>query len=101
MAKINQCFTIVLLLTSMTACTSTNNAKTYFRQGNINMFHADYEKAVDSYGRAIELDLENTYYYNLKGTALLMLGRCEDALEVYNEAIAIEPENPVLYDGRM
>ena len=53
-----------------------------------------YEEALISLERAIELEPFTAWYWNEKGNALFYLGKYEDALEAKNESIKL---NPTLY----
>jgi tetratricopeptide (TPR) repeat protein len=66
--------------------------------------HQTYDSAVRCYLQAAELEPEGSnkqYLYNDLGNALSRLGenRRADAIEYYRRAIALSPNEPVLYDN--
>jgi len=59
--------------------------------GNAQVGRGEYEEAVKSYQRAIDLDAYNPDLWYNKGLALSGLGRYEDALECYQRATKLDP----------
>jgi hypothetical protein len=55
--------------------------------------------ATEAYGMIVSRQ-ENPQGYLLRATARRELGRLEEALQDYNEAIRLGPDDPELYDGR-
>ncbi len=68
--------------------------------GNAQAKRGEYEKAVASYDRAIELDKYNPDLWYNKGLALIGLGRYEDALSCYQRATKIKPFDADLWLSR-
>ncbi|MFZ2171623.1 MAG: tetratricopeptide repeat protein, partial [Methylococcaceae bacterium] len=63
--------------------------------------HVDYPKIVDAIGKykeAIKEDPTYVYAYYDCGVALHLLGRCDDAINLYQKAIDINKENGFLSD---
>ena len=59
----------------------------------------EYEKAVETYKKIIELNHKNSRtYYNI-GASLINLGRYEEAIEVYKRAIKLNPNDYNSYYG--
>jgi len=68
--------------------TGTTNAQRFVNQGRAHFIAENYEKAIESFGRALEIDPQNE-------TARLSLLECEDYLritELYSEATALVQE---------
>jgi tetratricopeptide (TPR) repeat protein len=58
---------------------------------------------VKSYDRGLELCLEeapDASTWNRKGNALMELGRFEEALKCYNEALILNPKNDVFLSNK-
>jgi protein O-mannosyl-transferase len=60
-----------------------NNMGRYFRELN------QYERAIESYNKAIEIDPESFNTYSNRGKALFDLGRVDEALEDFNRSIEL------------
>jgi tetratricopeptide (TPR) repeat protein len=61
---------------------------------NIAQVHAhlkDYERAIDVFGQAIEIDPNYSEYYNDRGAVFFKMERFEDAERDYLQAIALSP----------
>jgi len=59
--------------------------------GNAQVGRGEYEEAVKSYQRAIDLDTYNPDLWYNRGLALSSLGRYEDALECYQRGTKLDP----------
>jgi len=57
----------------------------------------DHQKAIDDYGKAIEIHPKDAYSYLLRGAAYSALDNHQQAIENYNKAIEIEPNNALGY----
>ena len=55
------------------------------------------EKAIEAYGKAIELDPEYAYAWNDMGTALKNLWKHEKAIKAYEKAIGLKPKYALPY----
>ena len=53
-----------------------------------------YEKAIQDYDQAIQLDPNRAYFYNERAWSYTLLGDLESALRDYDNATAREPDNP-------
>ncbi len=58
----------------------------------------EYDKAVEHYTKAILIKPTAVYYVNL-GDAYMATGNSGEAIDYYNEASALEPENPNYYSS--
>lgn len=65
-----------------------------FRRRHINQIE-DVEEAVRCFTRASQLDPRNLRARDALGVSLYMLGRSGEAIEVYRDWMAREPDNPV------
>ena len=63
------------------------------RNKGINAFNnGNYKEAVDSFGKALELDPKNAELFYLKGNALMCLKQFMEAIKIYNLAIEYKPD---------
>ena len=76
------------------------SAGDWSEMGNAQASRGEYEKAVQSYDRAIGLDTYNPDLWYNKGLALSNLGRYEDALYCYQRATNIKPFDADLWLSR-
>ena len=67
-----------------------------------NKFFEDgaYERALNSYDNALQLNSSNIHALRGKARSLMQLGKENEALDAFNEAIAIEPEFGGTYANR-
>ena len=65
-------------------------AMSYYNRG-------EYEKAVEEYKRAIEINRESVEAYYHLGMAYSSLGKYKEAVEAYSRAIRIKPDYAVAY----
>ncbi len=63
-----------------------NNMGKYFRETN------QYDKAIASYSRSLEIDPKGYVTYSNRGKALFDKGRVEEALSDFNNCLAINPD---------
>jgi len=59
-----------------------------------------YEKAIECFDKAIELNPNFAWAYNNRGTAHYYLKEYEKAVEDYNKAIELDPKDTRAYDNR-
>lgn len=59
------------------------NSEAYFYRGNIARDLRNYDQALESYNRSIEIAPENIRAHRNKGLCLLLMGRFEDGLPLY------------------
>jgi tetratricopeptide (TPR) repeat protein len=62
-------------------------------QANGYFISGDFEKAVTSYDKALELEQNSTELWNNRGKALANLGRIEDAISCFDKSLAINSAN--------
>ena len=72
----------------------------YIREGNACFNNKEYEKALEAYAKALELDPEYVYAYNGRGNAYQALGEYEKAVSDYDRALELDPEYVNAYNGR-
>lgn len=63
------------------------------RQANEMKFRQEYEKAIVTYDRVIELDPRNARGLHSKGNVFDILGRFEEAITCYESALECDPLN--------
>lgn len=64
------------------------------------IYTGKYEKAIQNFDKAIEVDSHNSGPYFSKGLALTELGRHEEALQAYDKAIEIDPGDKRAWNGK-
>jgi tetratricopeptide (TPR) repeat protein len=72
----------------------------YFMNGLAYTNLEEYEKALENYGRAIELDPEDTVAYINRGVTFAGLKEYERALEDFGRAIELDPKDAGAYNNR-
>lgn len=75
-------------------------AENYFKLGNNERINENYDKAIECYEKAIELNPEYAMAYNNRGYSYNKLGEEEKAIEDYSKAIEINPEYALAYSNR-
>ncbi|MBI4438354.1 glycosyltransferase [Candidatus Woesearchaeota archaeon] len=76
-----------------------NKAKAYHDIGISNYrFRKDYQKAIDSFTKSIEINPKNVTVLNDLASAYAQTGNYEKALENYGNALAIRPEPSTLHN---
>lgn len=76
------------------------SADLWFEQGNILVTNEEYEEAVNSYDRALQIKPDKHQAWNNRGFALVNLGRFEEALACYDKALAIKPDDHLAWSIR-
>ena len=61
------------------------------------MQNEDYERAIESFEKAISEGMDLSVAYNNKGVALLRLGRCNESISSLDTAITMNQANPDSY----
>jgi tetratricopeptide (TPR) repeat protein len=96
--------TIVLILifsySNKKKQTTTTNAHDFFITGEKFFDNKEYDKAINSYTQAIQLEPEFGQAYNNRGLAHHVLGNYDDALTDFNVAIKILPNSAEVYSNR-
>ena len=72
----------------------------YFYKGYSYNELGEYERAIDMYDKAINIDSELTEAYYNRGTAYNALGKQKRAIEDHNKAIELDPEDEAGYINR-
>ncbi|MFN8488262.1 MAG: tetratricopeptide repeat protein [Caldilineaceae bacterium] len=60
----------------------------------------NFERAIDDYSKAIQLDSNNASFYNNRGNALYALGKYKQAIQDYDQSIKLEPGLAQTYHNR-
>jgi tetratricopeptide (TPR) repeat protein len=69
-------------------------------EGNLYNDEGDYQAAILSFNRAIELNPANVAAINNRGNAFYLNGQYQAALLDYNRALQIDPNSPIIYNNR-
>lgn len=72
----------------------------YLSKGNRAYDENEYDKAIEYYNKAIELDPDFADAYNNRGIAYRRKGECAKAIEDYNKAIELDPDYSEAYYNR-
>ena len=75
-------------------------AAAYNNRGFAYMANGDYERAIDDYNQAIELDPKYAFAYNDRGVAYYGKGDYDSAITDYNQAIQLDPKYAAAYYHR-
>ena len=76
---------------SSTAKPNPKEAETHAKQGSIYAKQQQWQSAVESYRRAIELNPNSSWFYHNLGEGLFQLGKWQEAAEIYRRAIELNP----------
>ena len=80
---------------------SLNIEKNQYNIMGVSYYHVgDYEKAISSYNKAIELDSEYAKAYNNRGSAYLQKGDYDAAISDFDKAIKLNPKFTDAYNNR-
>jgi len=77
-----------------------DSAEAYNNQGLVYNNEGEYDKAVDAFTMAIELDPELALAYSNRGWAYIGLGQYEQGIADCTEAIELDPELALAYSNR-
>jgi tetratricopeptide (TPR) repeat protein len=69
-------------------------AKEHLDHGNAYFAAGDYERALEEYSRALEMQPEDRVLVANRGVALLRLGRHDEALQGLNRSLQLRPDDP-------
>ena len=75
-------------------------AAAYAVRGNGFRSKRTHDKAIDAYGKAIELDPDNPGFINARGWIYEITGKDDLAVADFNRALQLRPNAPVLYLNR-
>lgn len=70
-----------------------SDAQTWFESGNNYYMNDEYEKAVECYTKAIELDPTMVWGYCNRASAYYFLGRYEEAIQDYSKVLETNPDD--------
>lgn len=77
-----------------------NSAFFYNKIAQVKAQSQNWQEAIDSYQKALELKIESPFWtYKNLGDALREVGQLDQAISSYQQAIAIEPNQPEAYDS--
>lgn len=77
-----------------------NNSFLYNKLGQVQAQAQDWHKAIASYQKSLELDIENPFWtYKNLGDALREIQQFEQAIAFYQRAIEIDQSQPNVYDS--
>jgi len=76
------------------------NAINYNKVGNEYHFQKNYNKAIEYYTKAIELDPDNAKYYNSRGVSYNWLKEYEKAIADASKSIELDPGKAFYYNNR-
>jgi serine/threonine protein kinase len=75
-------------------------ARDYFRQGEKFFNQRKYDKAIEAYTKAIELNPNDAWFYNNRGTVYHLTSEYEKAIADYTKAAEVNPQNFSAYYNR-
>ncbi|MGB3650923.1 MAG: tetratricopeptide repeat protein [Rivularia sp. (in: cyanobacteria)] len=84
---------------STEVASTPQNAEVYISQGNDYYKNEDYEKALESYTSALQLNSNNIEAYLNRGNANYKLKNYGEAIEDYTQTLRLNPENDKAYIG--
>lgn len=76
---------------SSTAKPNLKQAEIHAQEGSIYAQQKQWEAAVESYRRAVELNPNYSWFYHSLGEGLFELGKWQEAVDVYRRAIELNP----------
>ncbi|MDQ7785119.1 MAG: tetratricopeptide repeat protein [Desulfomonilaceae bacterium] len=71
---------------------SNLKAEEYFREGYMASMAREWDSAIASYTRSIELDPNNPESYMQRAAALEMADRIDEAIDDYNKTLRLKPD---------
>jgi tetratricopeptide (TPR) repeat protein len=80
--------------------TVTQSAEYYFKQGNAFYFEKQYDEAIASYGKALDLNPDLSEVLSNQGVAYSKLNRYEEAIACYDKALELNPDLPEAWSNR-
>jgi Flp pilus assembly protein TadD len=91
------CLACLCIVLALAACGST--AEDHFRQGNEFSQSGDFDKAVEEYQRALELEPENVDAMSNLGVAYYNLDQLAEAIEQYSKALELAPRDADIHSN--
>lgn len=93
----------VLMLLFLCGCLGTEgwNAQDWIDQGSRFAKDELYVEAVDAYSHSIRLDPINPKVWTFRGIALQHLGRQQEAMNDFDEAIRLNPDESGAWQGKL
>ena len=78
----------------------SQDAESYFLQGNKNFGLGKHQEAIADYNKAIELNSKYTQAYNNRGNVKFVLEKHQEAIADYNKAIELNSKYTQAYNNR-
>lgn len=82
------------------ADTNTELAQRHYIEGSEQYFAKQFQEAIDTLSKAIELNPQHYEAYDRRGSVYKKLGRFDQALHDFNQALAIDPTFHRAYRNR-
>jgi|GEM_PF-2208139 len=76
------------------------DSKSYYDQGMKDFKEKRYDKAIENFSKAIEVDPNNNHAYMMRGATYRQKGLLDTAIEDYNKAIKLDPNDGIAYSNR-
>ncbi|NMC10258.1 MAG: tetratricopeptide repeat protein, partial [Methanothrix sp.] len=96
MKRTIECWLVLILILFCPQCMvvygQESTAVYWFDKGNEFLEDRSYEKAIDNYDNAIEIDRRFSEAWVAKGIALVGLEKYNESIDCFDEAIKINPE---------
>ena len=83
-----------------TPVSQNENASAAFNLGTKDLEQKNYDKAIEEFTQAIQLDPNNAKYYNNRCTTFISSGKYDAAIEDCNTAIKLNPKYAFAYNNR-
>lgn len=90
----------IVVICSGNAFSQANSAKEHFKKGEYYVSNADYELAVTSFTKAIEIDSTEVNYFLQRGFCHNILKNHPEAVADFTAAINLNPDNKFAYLSR-
>ena len=74
--------------------------KEYILKGNEFYYKKKYEKSIECFDKALEIDSKDADAWNNKGLAPDNLGKYNQAIECYDKALEIDPKNATAWNSK-
>ena len=77
-----------------------NEFEVLYHQGNDYYFDGQYEHAIETFNKVIEMNPQSKWAYDRRGSAYKSLKRYDQALQDYNRALELDPTFDNAYRNR-